>query len=207
VAVSRLKASSSSRVSRAASVSWPAGVEPRRGMALALRLRRRTASNLGSFAACSGGLFHRLHPWLGMRHRSWSAEQRPWAPTLRCGFWTSRSSWRAVPGGPTVGNPGSMTGRGLPRKRPLGPKTGSGLARQTRDWSGAYPRGKRASDSLTPSGAHSGTKARVWARRRPDPTVGAGATASLDCRVSHVRACAPVRLEIVNWGACLKIFG
>jgi hypothetical protein len=34
VAVSRLKASSSSPVSRATSVSWPAGTEPRRGTAL-----------------------------------------------------------------------------------------------------------------------------------------------------------------------------
>ena len=69
------------------------------------------------------------------------------------------------------------------------------------------PARKTRQQLSNPVWAHSGTKARVWARRRPDPTVGAGATASLDCRVSHVRACAPVRLEIVNWGACLKIFG
>jgi hypothetical protein len=51
---------------------------------------------------------------------------------------------------------------------PLGPKTGSGFARQTGGWWWGLSAPKRASDSLKPSGAHLATKARL--RPFGDPT-------------------------------------
>jgi hypothetical protein len=50
----------------------------------ALCCYRLAASRCNWSAAYSGGLSHRLHLWLGARHRSWSREHRPWAPTRRC---------------------------------------------------------------------------------------------------------------------------
>ena len=52
---------------------------------VAFQLQRLARSRFRWLAACSGGLFHRLRPSLGTKHRIRSGEHRPWAPVLRCG--------------------------------------------------------------------------------------------------------------------------
>jgi hypothetical protein len=66
---------------RHTSRSWTATGHSFGGTA-AFRLERRTPSHLGWFTACSGGLFHRLHPHARQRHRSGSKYHRPWGPVV-----------------------------------------------------------------------------------------------------------------------------